>query len=98
MVNVLLAGFDVQEQKASVYWIDYLATSVETPFAAHGYAQYFVLSLLDRHYQPDLELEQVKDLAKMCAKEMLTRFVGKFSGWKCQVVDKDGVREEAFSV
>lgn len=58
-VNLLLAGFDTstaavleQEETGGVpklYWCDYLGTLVELPFAAHGYANYFVLGLLDRH-------------------------------------------------
>ncbi|KAJ2963835.1 hypothetical protein NUW54_g14264 [Trametes sanguinea] len=31
-----------------LYWIDYLGTMSEVPFAAHGYGAYFALSLLDR--------------------------------------------------
>ena len=31
-----------------LFWIDYLGTMVEVPFAAHGYGSYFALSLLDR--------------------------------------------------
>lgn len=58
-VNLLLAGFDTSaaavEERADtggvpkLYWCDYLGTLVELPFAAHGYANYFVLGLLDRY-------------------------------------------------
>ncbi|QRW13100.1 amino-terminal nucleophile aminohydrolase [Ceratobasidium sp. AG-Ba] len=57
-VNLLLAGIDLAETpahapdgpkgKPSLYWVDYLGTLGEVPFAAHGYASYFVLSLFDR--------------------------------------------------
>ena len=56
---MLIAGFDTskaaivdgQEELGGtphLYWIDYLGTMVEVPFAAHGYGSYFTLSTFDR--------------------------------------------------
>jgi 20S proteasome subunit beta 4 len=45
MVNCILGGFDADGPK--LYWIDYLGTIVETEKAAHGYAEYFVYSVMD---------------------------------------------------
>lgn len=39
-VNLLLGGVDPITQKPSLYWLDYLASLAEVPYAAHGYAQY----------------------------------------------------------
>lgn len=39
-VNLLLGGFDPITSKPSLYWLDYLASCAEVPYAAHGYAQY----------------------------------------------------------
>jgi 20S proteasome alpha/beta subunit len=47
-VNLLIGGYDLADHKPILYWIDYLGTVVEVPFAAHGYGSYFALSLLDR--------------------------------------------------
>ena len=58
-VFLLLGGFDtsataIEEGKEDVggtpklYWMDYLGTRADVPFAAHGYAMYFLLSLMDR--------------------------------------------------
>ncbi|KAG6380105.1 nucleophile aminohydrolase [Boletus reticuloceps] len=47
-VNLLIGGYDLADHKPTLYWIDYLGTVVEVPFAAHGYGSYFALSLLDR--------------------------------------------------
>lgn len=47
-VNLLLGGYDVATEEPKLYWIDYLGTMAEVPFAAHGYGSYFALSLLDR--------------------------------------------------
>lgn len=58
-VNLLLGGYDIsaaaikegEEElggEPKLYWIDYLGTMIDVPFAAHGYGSYFVLGLLDR--------------------------------------------------
>jgi 20S proteasome subunit beta 4 len=47
-VNALLGGYDTATEEPHLYWLDYLGTMAEVPFAAHGYGAYFVLSLLDR--------------------------------------------------
>jgi len=50
MVNLLVGGYD-EEDHGSLYYMDYLASSVKVPFAVHGYGSMFVLGLLDRYYQ-----------------------------------------------
>lgn len=47
-INLLLGGYDTSNHEPKLYWIDYLGTLTQVPFAAHGYGSYFVLSLLDR--------------------------------------------------
>ena len=47
-VNLLLGGYDISSYTPHLYWVDYLGTLAEVPFAAHGYGSYFALSLLDR--------------------------------------------------
>ena len=47
-VNVLLGGYDEATSTPHLYWIDYLGTMANVPYAAHGYGAYFALSLLDR--------------------------------------------------
>jgi 20S proteasome alpha/beta subunit len=47
-VNVLLGGYDEATSTPHLYWIDYLGTMAEVPYAAHGYGAYFALSTLDR--------------------------------------------------
>jgi 20S proteasome subunit beta 4 len=37
------------EKTPKLYWMDYLGTQSDVPFAAHGYGSYFALSLLDRY-------------------------------------------------
>ena len=42
-VNLLMGGVDPITGKPSLYWLDYLASLAELPYAAHGYAQYALL-------------------------------------------------------
>jgi 20S proteasome subunit beta 4 len=42
-VNLLMGGVDPVTGKPSLYWLDYLASLAEVPYAAHGYAQYVCL-------------------------------------------------------
>jgi 20S proteasome subunit beta 4 len=53
-VNLLVGGYDTATNTPHLYWIDYLGTLIEVPFAAQGYGSYFVLSLFDRCATPSL--------------------------------------------
>lgn len=45
-VNILIAGYDTVNDKPELYWLDYLAAKVKLPYAAHGYAQFYCLSMV----------------------------------------------------
>ena len=49
-VNVLIAGFDKIDNCAKLYWLDYLGTLQQVNKGAHGYAGYFVNSVLDNNF------------------------------------------------
>ena len=49
-VNMLLAGCD-KDTGPELYYMDYLASMVSLPFAAHGYGSFFSLSVMDRYYK-----------------------------------------------
>ncbi|KAK9460713.1 nucleophile aminohydrolase [Lipomyces oligophaga] len=91
-VNVLIAGYDIAEGKPELNWVDYLASRVKIPYAAHGYAAYYTLSLLDRWHRPNLTLVEGIDVAKKCVEELRRRLPIDFKGVDVKVVDKDGVR------
>jgi len=108
-VNLLVAGYDPSVHEPSLYWIDYLGTLTQVPFAAHGYGAYFVLSLLDklvfsarahvfthsvvRYHNPDASLEEGLAVLKRCVQELAKRLIVSPDKYKVKVVDKDGVRE-----
>ena len=53
-VNVLMGGYDQIEKQAKLYWMDYLGTLQQVTKGAHGYAGYFVNSVLDQHYRENM--------------------------------------------
>lgn len=70
MVNLLLAGCD--ESGPKLYYMDYLASMNELPFAVHGYGSFFSLSVFDRYYKPELSQEDAYDLITKCVDEVRT--------------------------
>ena len=95
-VNLLLGGYNTNSSKPELYWIDYLASCAPVPYAAHGYAQYYCLSILDKHHHPDITFEQGMKILRMCTDELKRRLPIDFKGVLVKVVDKEGVREEAY--
>ncbi|KAK3299388.1 nucleophile aminohydrolase [Chaetomium fimeti] len=95
-VNLLLGGVDPITHKPSLYWLDYLASLAPVPYAAHGYAQYYCLSLLDKHHQPDISLERGMELLRLCADELKRRLPIDFKGLIVKVVTKDGIEVKPF--
>ena len=75
-INILFAGFDKSSGEHAgpqLYFMDYLASMAKVPYAAQGYGGFFTLSILDRHYKPDLSLDEAKDLLKQCIAEVLDK-------------------------
>ncbi|RPD78155.1 N-terminal nucleophile aminohydrolase [Lentinus tigrinus ALCF2SS1-7] len=92
-VNLLIGGYDTSTHQPHLYWVDYLGTMSEVPFAAHGYGAYFALSLLDRYHDPEAPLEEGLKTLRRCLDEVAKRLVVTPEKYKVKVVDKDGVRE-----
>ncbi|QPG74271.1 Proteasome subunit beta type-4 [Brettanomyces nanus] len=90
-VNVMLAGLDKGEEPF-LSMIDYMGTRVDLPYAAHGYAAFYTMSLLDRHYKPDMNVQDGMKLLDMCEAELAKRFPVEFKGLLVKVVDKKGIR------
>ncbi|TVY27808.1 putative proteasome subunit beta type-4, partial [Lachnellula hyalina] len=96
-VNLLLGGVDPITGKPSLYWLDYLASLAPLPYAAHGYAQYYCLSILDKHHHPDIDYEQGMKILRMCTDELKRRLPIDFKGMLVKVVTKDGVKEVEYA-
>ncbi|KAI4133474.1 MAG: hypothetical protein LQ338_000210 [Usnochroma carphineum] len=79
-VNLLLGGLDPISKKPHLYWLDYLASLAPVPYAAHGYAQYYCLSILDKHHHPDIDLDNGLKILRMCTDELQRRLPIDFKG------------------
>ncbi|OTB05795.1 hypothetical protein M426DRAFT_319478 [Hypoxylon sp. CI-4A] len=96
-VNLLLGGVDPITHKPSLFWLDYLAALATVPYAAHGYAQYYCLSILDKHHHPDMTFVQGLKVLEMCTDELKRRLPIDFKGMTVKVVTKDGIRDVEFN-
>ncbi|KAI3630491.1 hypothetical protein MIR68_003001 [Amoeboaphelidium protococcarum] len=91
-VFTLIGGYS-ERDGPELYWLDYMASMQKIPFAAHGYASFFTMSTMDRHYKKDMNLEEAIELLKMCMEELKTRFIVNLKEYAIKVIDKDGVRD-----
>ncbi|KAK0545634.1 Proteasome subunit beta type-4 [Tilletia horrida] len=92
-VNLLLGGFDVPSSTPALYWIDYLGTLANVPFAAHGYGANFTMGTLDRYHRLDMSVEEGLVLLRRCIGELQKRFIVDLGKFKVRVIDHQGVRE-----
>ena len=87
----LLGGFD-KGVGASLYYIDYMASSNKVNFGCHGYGSNFVLSILDREWTEGLDEAAGLDIINKCIAELQTRFLIHMPKFLIKIVDKDGIR------
>jgi len=90
-VDSLIGGWD-KEAGPSLYYLDYLSSMQQVPYACHGYAGYFCTSTIDRYYTPNLTLEEGLDIMRKCIHEINTRFLMNTPKFTVKIIDKDGVR------
>jgi 20S proteasome alpha/beta subunit len=86
---MLLAGHD---GKPALYYLDYLGTLQQIPYGAQGYSAYFVLSVFDKLYKPDLIFEEGKRAVKAAIEQIKQRFIITPRGFIVKVVDAQGIR------
>ena len=72
--------------------MDYLGTLQQVTKGAHGYAGYFVNSVLDQHYKAEMTIEQGIEACKACIKELKTRFIMNQPTFVCKIVTKDQIQ------
>jgi len=87
----LIGGYDLHEKQAKLYWMDYLGTLQQVQKGAHGYAGYFVNSVLDNEFRHNMSLEQGIAAMQKCIVELRTRFMINQPNFIAKVVTKDGV-------
>lgn len=97
--NLLIGGFGgkTDESDPKLFWIDHMASLVELPFAAHGHAAYFVLSLMDKHYRPGMSLAEGMDLLRMCLLELKTRYLVNLPQFSVKIIKASGIEDIVIS-
>lgn len=103
-VNILIGGVEpegkevarssaITRAKPRLFWIDYLGAMIEVPFAAHGYATYFCLSIMDRYYKPGMDEGEALELLRRCLHELSTRFIVNLPVFGVRIVRSGGTEE-----
>ncbi|KAL1515067.1 hypothetical protein AB1Y20_004132 [Prymnesium parvum] len=91
VVDMLLCGYD-DDAGPSLYFIDYLASMQKLDKGAHGYAGFFVNSLLDAHWKPKMTEQEGLNLMDLCIAEIQRRFMISMPNYLIKIVDKNGTR------
>lgn len=89
----LLGGYDLNEKRGRLYWIDYLGTGAEVTYGAHGYGESFAIGFLDRYHKADMPRDKAIELVKGALDAIQTRVVVGQNRFQMVVVDKDGVHD-----
>lgn len=89
----MIAGYDSPPNGdgPALYYCDYLGTLSKMTFAAEGYAQYFVLSTLDRHWKKNLSVEGGLEVLRKCIAEVQKRLVINQPRFVIKMVSKEGI-------
>lgn len=87
----ILGGYDHQEKRGRIFWMDYMGTGAEVTYGAHGYGESFAVGFLDRYHKSNLPRELAIELVKGALDAIQTRLVIGQNKFQMVLVDKDGV-------
>ena len=88
-MNVLIGG--MEDGEPQLYWMDYLGTLARVTKGAHGYAAYFVSSVLENAYKEGMTIEEGIEALKKCVVELKTRFLIDQSNFKVKIITDEGI-------
>ncbi|CAK9297210.1 unnamed protein product [Gordionus sp. m RMFG-2023] len=91
-VNSIIAGFDPQTNQSCLFFLDYLASLIPIPFGAQGYGAFFANSILDRHFNKDLNEDDAYLLLTKAIDEIQKRLLVNLPAFKVKIIDKNGQR------
>lgn len=96
VVNLLMGGYDTRHGKSHLYFMDYLGTMAEVPYAAHGYGSFFILGILDRFHRHDMTREEAVQLLEKCVREIQQRFLVNLASFSFYLISQDGFSKRNF--
>ncbi len=76
--------------------MDMYAALAKVNFGAQGYAANFVLSVLDRDWTKNMNVEQGIEVIKKCIHELKTRFLISQPVFTVKIVDQNGIKVLSF--
>lgn len=69
-----------------------MGTMERVSYGAHGYASYFVSSIMANSYTKDLSLNQALDIAKQCVYELRKRMMVAQDHFMAKLVTPEGIQ------
>lgn len=87
----VLGGYDFDEKRGKLYWLDYLGTGVEVSYGGHGYGESFAIGYLDRYHKPNMSKEQAIECVKGALDAIQTRVVIGQNRFQMIIADKEGI-------
>nr|PNR47750.1 hypothetical protein PHYPA_012223 [Physcomitrium patens] len=90
-VNMMMAGYD-KRTGPCLFYLDYIATLQKLNKGAQGFGAYFILSLFDKYYQKNMNVEEALQLVDKCIWEIGTRMVASPANYVIKIVDRNGAR------
>ncbi|XP_038207808.1 proteasome subunit beta type-2-like [Zerene cesonia] len=91
ILNLLIAGYDDKEG-GQLYSMDFLASCVKLPFAAHGFGGLISISILNQYYKPNLTEAEAYEVIKLCVREIHRRLFMNLPNFGVKTISKDGVK------
>ena len=90
-INLIIAGYD-ELVGISLYYLDYTGNLQRMNHCVQGYASLFISSILNRNYNPVLEIEDAVILLLKCILVLKKRFIINHSNFIVKIIDKKGSR------
>ena len=80
------------DESPELYYLDYLGTLQKLDHCAHGYGAYFISSVFDNYWKPDMNVEEGLSLVKKCIAEIQTRFLISQQKFVVKMISTKGVQ------
>ncbi|XP_046974069.1 proteasome subunit beta type-2-like [Vanessa cardui] len=91
MLNMLIAGYD-EDNGCQLYTMDFLATCMKVPYAAHGLGGLFGIPILNHYYKPSLSEVEAYHVIKLCVRAIQKRLFITLPNFLVKSLSKDGVK------
>lgn len=89
----MLGGYDLNEKRGRLFWMDYFGTGAEVSYGGHGYGESFATGFLDRNHRPDMPKDKAIELVKDALDAIQTRLIVGQNRFQMILVDKDGIHD-----